>query len=327
MTQAPSPTPSPSLRIWQVECTLQALESVELPDYLGCTLRGGLGQAFRALACTVELPECSKCRELVDCPYGMMWEMPAPLGTPARYATPPRPYVIEPPLTHQGSFAPGERLHCTVKLMGRARRHLPYFILALREASHRGLGRGKGRLDLVEVRGLDPQGSPIRLYTGGKHRKLEADGILAETELSFDAAELQDEHTRHRVRLLLESPLQLKDGERLARELDPVVFTARLVERFDLLTLFYEGCRQSLPFEALKQSARQVRVLQQKLRWHHFERYSRRSGRVPMNGLLGEVELAEVPAALVSLWKMAEHLHVGKQSAFGFGRVRVEHIN
>jgi hypothetical protein len=71
--------------------TVEALEPLALPAYLGSTLRGAFGHAFRTLACLA--PRASACPVPASCPYHLVFETAPPPGATALR-------------THEGDLAP-----------------------------------------------------------------------------------------------------------------------------------------------------------------------------------------------------------------------------
>ena len=81
------------------------------------------------------------------------------------------------------------------------------------------------------------------------------------------------------------------------------------------------GFEPLLDYQNLQELARRARTVRIDTRFVGFERRSDRSGRVPMEGVVGRLTVADLAPPLVSLLAAAEWIHVGKQSTFGFGRI------
>jgi len=47
---------------------------------------------------------------------------------------------------------------------------------------------------------------------------------------------------------------------------------------------------------------------------------------MPLEGVLGEMVFADTPGEIVDLLDLATHIHVGKATSFGFGRLSLEMI-
>jgi hypothetical protein len=138
--------PGLSLSLYRV--TFVARASLDLPAYLGSTLRGAFGHVFRAMACPGRIGE--PCPIPQSCPYHLIFETSPPPGAGAlrTHEEIPRPFVIAP-ITDGGWMEQGRRLiepggelsfHLT--LIGRAQEFFPYFVVAFREIDR--LGRRPG---------------------------------------------------------------------------------------------------------------------------------------------------------------------------------------
>lgn len=124
-----------------------------LPPYKGAVFRGAFGNAFRRLACIAPKADCPACDLRRKCLYVAIFEPPAPPGyrDAAKFSQAPRPYVLNPPLITRQSFRPGETLEFDLVLIGPAIEALPYFIHIFMEMGRQGLGRERGKYELLRV--------------------------------------------------------------------------------------------------------------------------------------------------------------------------------
>lgn len=316
----------PRLEMVVVEFELEAEQRVSLPRYTGATIRGALGRALRANVCSTGFETCDGCPVLSTCPYSKAWEANLDVeGAPGRMQQLPRPYVLEPiDYGRKTTFDRGERLAFRLKLLGDARNQVPHFILAARDMGRFGLGRGRSKCRLREVRSFDEDGRPITLFEEGRVQRWATLGTtLVDPEpTSLDRA-LMDEVKR--VTLSFETPLQLTHRGKPLTRFDAETLTARLTERLDALALVHQGLSTTWDFRSLRAESRDVRVVHADVAIESFERYSQRSqARVPMRGILGNVVLTGVTPNLWALWRAGRHVHVGKQATFGFGRIRLD---
>jgi len=100
-----------SLALARYRITLEALETLSLPAYLGSTLRGACGHAFRRLCCPV--PDGASCPIPDSCPYHVVFETAPPPGAEAlrTHDDIPRPFVIAPlPAATRTEHPPGSEL-------------------------------------------------------------------------------------------------------------------------------------------------------------------------------------------------------------------------
>ena len=55
---------------------LIAEQEINLPKYKGSALRGGFGNVFRKVSCTVRAQDCSSCLVNESCPYSYIFDTP-----------------------------------------------------------------------------------------------------------------------------------------------------------------------------------------------------------------------------------------------------------
>lgn len=312
-------------RVGQIvlEFVWEAVEPVELPPFVESTLRGGMGRALRERACLTGAEDCEGCALLSECTYGRLWETRprADDELPARFRTPPPPYMIARLSGGEGGrMNPGDRMRVQVKLMGAARSLVSDWVLAARDAGRSGFGRGRGVLELSEVTAMSRLGAPKVLY-------LVPHGFLNPQRLPqwWVEPRVTTETGPARVRLRFESPTELKGLRR--NHFDPGVLTGRLLERLELLSIHHEHRRPRWDIQRRRADTEQCQVLATALEPVRWQRVSSAQGRrVPMQGLRGHVEIANVSPELVALWSTAQDIHVGKKTAFGLGRIKLERL-
>ena len=146
---------------------LKVTGTMVLPPYKGSVFRGAFGSAFRRIVCAKSGGDCMTCVLRQQCLYVSFFEPPPPPDYPdaARFSHAPPPYVLNPPLTNRQSFHSQEILNFDLVLMGRAIEVLPYFVYTFVELGRRGLGRERGKYDLIRV-DLLRDGQAIQIYDG-----------------------------------------------------------------------------------------------------------------------------------------------------------------
>lgn len=239
--------------------SLRAVERVELPPFPGSKLEGAFGRALYDLACTQpQRQTCQGCPLRAICPYGLTYapSRPDTLAV-ASLATPPRPMVFRVAYGQEQRLEPGEVLTFGLTVIGQAVTQLPYLLAALREVGARGLGRTRGRLEMTEVRSVQP-------YTG------EGTVLLQGAELGIHLspivlgqADLPPAPGEH-VRLHLRSPLHLKVGGQMARQLHFPVLVRALQRRIgNLEQLYGSGHSAGADFSQLPLLARDIETVAQ----------------------------------------------------------------
>ncbi|MCD6184409.1 MAG: hypothetical protein J7K84_01255 [Deltaproteobacteria bacterium] len=114
-----------------------------LPNYKGSTFRGVFGRALKKVVCAFKKQECTQCLLKQRCIYALVFETSVSMEVPegSRTASPPHPFVIEPPLTTETKFSKGSSFNFNLLLFGEINNSLPYFIYAFEQMGKTGMGK------------------------------------------------------------------------------------------------------------------------------------------------------------------------------------------
>ena len=155
-----------TFRLAKFRFTVCAKEHIRFPSYKGAAFRGGFGYAFKRVVCVIKGKECDDCLLKQKCIYSYIFETPPPQDTEMLrlYPKVPHPFVIEPPITEKQTFEPGEEFSFHLVLIGNAIDYLPYFIYTFTELGKQGIGQGRGKYDLIQVEGMDLEGTAVKIY-------------------------------------------------------------------------------------------------------------------------------------------------------------------
>lgn len=297
--------------------TLEALEPLDLPAYLGSTLRGAFGQAFRRLACPARGDE--PCPIPETCPYELIFNTRLPPEAPAlrSYEEIPRPFVIAPPPAAAREHPAGSEVAFDLTLIGRARQFFPYFVVTLREVD--GLGRGRRAVRLRRIEVIHPlSGDSQSVYTAEQPLVRSHDVSLTLGDCAGDPPP-----GPLRVRFLTQTRLK-HDGAIVPRPEFHILLRA-LLRRLSSMALFHCDGRLEVDYRGLIEQARAVRLVRDGTRWTEWSRYSSRQGRrMAWGGFTGA---AVYEGDLDPFWPylvFGQWTHVGKGAIFGLGQYRLE---
>lgn len=309
--------------IYSFSCRFQS--SAILPAFKGSTLRGGLGHALRRVACALRRQDCGDCLLRASCAYAVLFEVKAnptghelAAGGRPHMAQRPLPYVLIPPDDEKRSWQEGERFSFGLILLGPAIQYLPHLVFAVQEMGKTGLGKGHrngdGRFQLEAVH----QGeTPI--FDG---RTLNSS--LPPTELGLCPVASPG---ASEITLTCQTPLRLKQDNQLQDGLPFHLLIRAALRRISSLEASYGGHGEpALDYRGLVARAGSVAMIRSTCSWTDIERYSNRQrAAMLMGGITGGIsyrggDLTE----FVPLLRYCEVVHLGKQTSFGLGRIRVE---
>jgi hypothetical protein len=210
---------------------------------------------------------------------------------------------------------PGEPLTIGLTLVGDGIPWLLHFIAAFREMGRRGLRPGDHHFDLLEVNSLD--GTRILDHAGRE--------LLAQP--AVDSLTLDGESTAGRPEALtveLVSPTRLVSDGNLVDRLEFQTLVRAALRRISALGRFHAGGEPDVDYRGLVEQAAGVKTLACDLHWADQRRYSCRQQRsMVLGGLLGTVQFEGPLAPFLPWLTIAERVHVGKNTSFGKGQIRV----
>jgi CRISPR-associated endoribonuclease Cas6 len=304
-------------------------ERILLPPYKGSTFRGAFGTVFKRIVCALKQRDCEECLLSGKCVYAYVFESRPEKRVHifGRVNTIPRPFVIEPPEDEKTEFYSGERIEFALLLVGRAADYLPYFIYTFEEMGNRGIGRGRGRYRLLEVK--DPQDREV--YTSETRRITSVKPLQIKLghAIRHCIEGINSVSSSQSITLRFKTPTRIKFNRRLVIDLQFHILMRQLLRRLFLLWHFH--CRGSSPTEELKDShkriiqySQNVRLLRSSLRWYDWERYShKQKTRIRLGGFVGEVTYEGPIAPFLPLLRAGEVLHIGKNTTFGLGKYEI----
>ncbi len=321
---ATTPTPGAngagSLALARYRVAFEAVEPLDLPEYLGSTLRGAFGRAFRQLCCPGRPNEACPIPEA--CPYHLVFETAPPPDAEAlrTHDEIPRPFVIAPPPSAASAYPPGASVVFDLSLVARAREFLPHFVVTFREVDR--IGRGRRAIALRRIEATQPiSGAQALVYAA-------EDSLVRAHDLGVtlaDCAVVPCPTDGVRVRFLTQT--RLTHEGRMARRPEFHILFRRLLGRLSSLARFHGDGPLDVDFRGLIAAAQEIRLVADETRWTAWTRYSaRQDRRMEWTGLVGA---ATYDGDLAPFWPylvFGQWTHVGKGATFGLGRYCVEPI-
>lgn len=290
--------------------------SLERPltvSFPGPTIRGMIGHGLKQVACGHAADCRGRCSHGAGCPYAEVFDGARERsydGLSGGYSDLPPPMVLrilqaeDPALADEACGHPDPReVGFAVRLIGEAARHAA----VVAESVFRRQSHGLGNEDAC---------FRVQSFSSGELRS----GVDAHHCHRPVATEGKREAAVTKMRFLLKTPYCQRIGGRMRSELDPAAFVRGARERVRLLQAAYgNGHFNARP--SIVVNPNEFRVERSELTAWRYLRSSVRQGRVPIEGLLGTVEVLGPWKG--EGWWMREmpRVGLGKYAAFGLGEI------
>jgi len=240
----------------------------------------------------------------------------------SRLIAPPHPYVIEPPISIESHFSRGSALDFSLLLFGDMNKNIPYFIYTCCEMGKIGIGKkvnGKKAKFILEKVMHGKQ----TIYTDTE-QKLFMQAPLEKLKIpllsDFNKGEFQ-------LKITLETPLRIKFSNRLKADLPFHVLVRAMLRRISSLLFYYGAGEPSFDYKGLVKRAEDFDIIYSDLGWFDWRRYSHRQGKdMLMGGMSGSVTYKGNIGEFLPLIDFCSKVHIGKQTAFGLGKINAEII-
>lgn len=261
--------------LYPLRFSFQAIDSIAFPPGKAANLfRGAFGTIFRRIACVPMCPgftgaPARDCGFAPQCAYARLFE-PGSFGDgPSGLADWPRPYVFRAAHLDGRVIFSGDRFSVDLRLFQTgpaANASIAAFTASFAQLANEGLGRPRGRAELVSVTGSGPD-----------------DFIVLSLEPDLSAP------TRIVVEFL--TPTELKSEGRIVERPEFAVLFARVRDRVATLRALYGGGAPDADFQGLAARAAANRLERCNLRQVEVARRSSRTGQShSLGGFVGEVE-------------------------------------
>ena len=291
-----------------------------LSRHKGSALRGLFGYCLKKFSCSQRENECDRCLINTTCVYFQIFESPRlTYRTRAGNNVKPHPFVLVPPDEREKrEYSAGESFHMTFKLFGSATEWFPYILFCVDQMGRKGLGArlrqgwGRFRLDRVTCGGREIYSHRTGLRPGYKECWKELD-VQKIQPVSSDS-----------IQVLFLTPLRLKSGNRITDSLDFQTLIRACCRRIATLEEAFGSGEPDLDYRSLIRLSADVRTVESDIHWECVYRYSNRQmTEMNIGGVVGKVRYSGNMAQFWPLLKYCEVVHIGKQTAFGNGRIEV----
>lgn len=281
------------LEYMPMQVTLISRGRAKLPAFLGSTLRGVIGQTLH---------------QEKDA-YQYLYQNRARSG----YAQDvPNPYLIIPPKTGKEMYEAGERLRFEVLLLGDAAQYTQQLVRAIYGIEKLGLGACRYPFAVEEIIHSTDQ------------RFLWKDGCFYGSAVKSVALPCLCLPDVRQASIRTVTPLRIRRNGELLKTFDFPTLIRNITLRMEHITQRYGGFVDREETERLRALAPEIVKISEKMELTGMDRYSNRLGnKMDFSGLTGELIFEGGLTPYVPWLYAAQTLHLGRNTTFGMGGIRV----
>jgi hypothetical protein len=319
-----------SIQYLRLNFLILSEDNINLPLYKGSAVRGGLINAFKRIVCALKKNTCDECLLKPTCVYAYLFETSAQDDSVLHRVEEkiPHPYILEPPLEEKRQFSEREEISFSLVLFGKGIKYLPYFIYAVEEFGHIGIGRGKGKFLLSRVESEKLSGKNTVIYSSD-NKILKP---VKTEELFFPALDsnLKIENPypvlKEKITVNFITPTRIVSKGHLSANLEFHQFMRSLLRRISAIYIFHcEGDTKAWDFKGMIENAKRIETVENNLKWHDWERYStRQKKRMKLGGIKGTITYSGDFTNFMPYIKAGEITHIGKNTSFGLGKYQIQ---
>jgi hypothetical protein len=211
-------------------------------------------------------------------------------------------------------------LNFSLILFGNACDNIAYFIYAFDQIGGIGIGkRINGRGATFSLHHVYANDIPIYSKSDGKIKMQPQSTPLAPSSFTE-----KPETGLLNIELSLVTPLRLKYKNGLKADLPFDVLTRAMLRRVSSLCQYHGEGEPELDYRGLVARAKEVAVKESHISWYDWRRYSNRQEQaMMMGGMVGKIIYKNVSGEYLTLLRFCELAHLGKQTTFGLGKIKV----
>jgi hypothetical protein len=284
----------------------------------GNILRGGFGNAFRAVACFPECQGAQACPVRDRCAYARLFEPRAIDAGPSGLADWPRPFVFRGAHLDGQRLPAGHKFHFDLHLFETSPEVMAFFIATIAFMAGKGFGPRLAHAQLMNVTCIHTR---TTVWEKGQQLGVVPDDALVEP-LQFDLRPCVGNLSRVRVRFL--TPTELTAGGATVTKPDFGALFSRLRDRLSNLSTIYGSGPLDVDFRAMGERATEIRLVKSDIRMIHAERTSGSTHQTHfLGGFVGDAEYEGDLAEFVPFLQAGYWTGVGKKTPWGNGHIQV----
>lgn len=303
------------IRYVKLHFTVEYIEDTTTPRYKASALRGGMGEMLLRANC-VRDRKCETCDFESECivrrtMYSKMEIQPAFMSSGDSVG-----YVIECE-DYREEYSAGDRMEFSLILFGKTIVYFSQYLNSFYALGVQGLGKEHSRFRIISV-------------TNSKREPIMNGNDIDMSRYRIQTVSEYIQYRKHQIskkplenKLRFQSPLSLKYRQEELKEflIEAIIeATARRVYMLDC----FEGIESNLTDREYIDLLPIPQTISEQHRTVKIKRYSNhQKSAMYLDGIEGEIELEDIPDEILDLLLAGELIHIGKNTSFGFGRLRI----
>jgi hypothetical protein len=305
-----------------IRFSIRFLGDGSLPRFRGATLRGAFGYSLKKTICHIPNTPCQECPVVNGCAYSCLFEGIAPSDRQImrKYKYIPQPFVLVVNGEDPSDIKQGQLYEFTIRLFGQSINHLPYIVFAIMQAGEKGLGKDSIPFAVDKVIQIEPSGTEHVIYDKN------STNIKPGKAITLDPDHFSNTDDHRTLKIRFETPVKYRLAGEICVRPDFIPLLKAALRRIRLVTYFYgsdlaDYCDPGHILDA----GQSIQLHTDSTKMFQFNRYSnRQKQKVPLGGMIGEATYEGHFEDLLPILKLAELIHIGKATSFGFGRIRLQ---
>ncbi len=286
-----------------------------LPPFRAVSIRGGFGHHLKRTVCSTGKTDCTGCMLRSDCVYSYVFDGFTDNNQEFMklYDNVPQPFVIETDFGSPTDISEDTQMSFELLLLGKTVQYFPYIAYSIIEMGKSGLGRDRIVFDVSNIKDIL---SDQVLYSN------ESNCITKPSTRELFLPELTEQ--THDITIDLVSPVRIRKDGKDSKDFSFIDIVLTTIRRLEILTYFYGNRDMFDNIKSISHDCPDIEAFESDLRLVSIDRFSgRQQMKMKLNGIVGSVSYKNVPERFVKILKLAEILHTGKSTSFGFGKIAV----
>lgn len=313
------------IRYISLHYTVMLCQDCTLPEKKTSAIRGGFGEMLLRANCISDR-DCDHCSFYEECLVPRIFYSKYKEQFRPAFANDQKEsmgYILECS-DERTKYSEGDTMEFTMTLFGKTAVYFSCITQSFFALGQNGLGKDKAKFVITSIRNtankniLDPETASIYM----KNYQIETLSTYIEMRKNqlIESAKIENKE-KQSYRIYFDTPLCLKHQKEFLHEFDISAIIKNLQRRIYMYNA-YEECDQ---LDFYNQELSLPKTLDSKCFHEKVRRYSsRHNEKMEFSGIVGYLDIQNVSEEVLEILLAGEILHLGKNTRFGFGKIRIK---